>query len=168
VLGGFAVRADAEAALPGVEGDCLELAVEIEPGDAREVGLVVRRSPGGEERTAVVYDPQRSVLHIDGSRSTLDPACPPRRCMNDVRRPPAVEEGIDEPEPPLALAPGEPLALRLFLDRSVLEVFANGRQAIAHRLYPSRADSVGTAVFARGGSCRVRSVRAWHLATVNG
>jgi beta-fructofuranosidase len=87
--------------------------------------------------------------------------------MNPAVRPPAVEEAIDEPEPPLALEPGEPLRLRVFLDRSVMEVFANGRQCVAHRLYPTRSDSVGTAIFARGGSCFVRTVRAWDLAPVN-
>ncbi len=167
VLEGITVPAGSEVELPGVRGDCLELALEIEPGTAREVGVVVRKSPGGEERTAIVYDPQRSVLRIDASRSTLDPACPPRRYMNPAVRPPAAEEAIDEPEPPLALAPGEPLSLRVFLDRSVLEVFANGRQAVAHRLYPLRPDSLGTAVSARGGSCFVRVARAWDLASVN-
>lgn len=167
-LEGITVAADGEVALPGVEGDCLEVEMEIEPGEAREVGLVVRASPGGEERTAVICEPQRSVLRIDAGRSTLDPACPQRRFMNPAIRPPALEEAIDEPEPPLALAAGEPLRLRVFLDRSVLEVFANGRQAIAHRLYPSRPDSLGTAVYARGGSCFVRFVRAWDMGPAHG
>jgi beta-fructofuranosidase len=44
---------------------------------------------------------------------------------------------------PVYLAPGEPLKLRVFLDKSVVEVFANGRQCAAVRVYPSLADSVG-------------------------
>ncbi len=48
------VPADSEVAVVGVSGDCLELAVEIDPLKAKEVGLKVRRSPGGEEETADV------------------------------------------------------------------------------------------------------------------
>jgi beta-fructofuranosidase len=39
---------------------------------------------------------------------------------------------------PLALGPDESLRLQVFLDRSVLEVFANQRVSITSRLYPGR------------------------------
>jgi len=44
-------------------------------------------------------------------------------------------------EAPFELEDGETLKLRIFIDKSVLEVFANGRQCITQRLYPSRKDS---------------------------
>lgn len=66
-------------------------------------------------------------------------------------------------EAPLALAPGERLALRIFLDCSVLEVFANGRQCICQRIYPTRSDSLGVALFSRGGEAVVRQLDAWDL-----
>jgi len=34
--------------------------------------------------------------------------------------------------------PGEPVHLRIFVDRSVVEVFVNGRQCVAVRVYPGR------------------------------
>ena len=46
-----------------VRGDCLELALEVEPGDAEsEVGVLVRRSPDGAEQTAIAFDPAAGQL----------------------------------------------------------------------------------------------------------
>jgi beta-fructofuranosidase len=42
----------------------------------------------------------------------------------------------------LPLAPGEPLDLHLFLDGSVLEIFANGRAALTARVYGVRPEHV--------------------------
>ena len=68
---------------------------------------------------------------------------------------------------PFALKPGEPLVLRVFVDRSVVEVFANERQAITRRIYPARPDSLGVAVFATGGAAQVKSVKEWQMAPSN-
>ena len=50
---------------------------------------------------------------------------------------------------------GKPLELRVFVDRSVVEVFANDRHYLAKRIYPARPDSLGVpAVYARRqGDC---------------
>jgi beta-fructofuranosidase len=164
---GIEIPPDGEVVLPEIRGDSLELELEAEPGSAKEIGIMVRRSADGEERTSIVFLPGRGVLQVDASRSSLDPAVIPLRSTNPVMRLPSLEEGVDEPEPPLTLEPGEPLRLRVFLDRSVIEVFANGRQCIARRVYPSRADSLGVSLFCRGGSGFVRSLRAWDLAPAN-
>jgi len=65
---------------------------------------------------------------------------------------------------PLELGAGEPLRLRVFLDRSIIEVYANGRQCVTQRIYPSRPDSVQIRAFCRGGQASVRSVEAWNMA----
>ena len=58
------MRVAAGACLPlEVRGDCLELALEVEPGDAEsEVGVLVRRSPDGAEQTAIAFDPAAGQL----------------------------------------------------------------------------------------------------------
>ena len=158
------VAADSEAAVEGIGGDCLELAVEIDPLKAREVGLKVRRSPGGEEETAVSYDSEAAVLRVEVGRSSLDREI---RYTRYRRHQPYLSEReryVTAQEGPFELAPGEPLTLRIFLDRSILEVFANRRQCITQRIYPTRADSTGISLFARGGAARLRSLQAWTLA----
>jgi beta-fructofuranosidase len=51
---------------------------------------------------------------------------------------------------PLSLAAGEHLRLHVFIDQSVIEVFANERACITSRVYPARADSDGLRPFGDG------------------
>jgi sucrose-6-phosphate hydrolase SacC (GH32 family) len=168
-FGDLHLAADAEIVLDGVRGDCLELALEMEPEGAREFGVKVRCSPDGVEQTAVVYAPEEGALKVDVSRSTLDENIRYTyyRSLSALNRLPESQRRVGAQAAPLELAPGEPLRLRLFLDRSVLEVFANSRQCITQRIYPTRRDSLGVLLFARGGSVRVKSVQAWDLAPTN-
>ena len=71
------------------------------------------------------------------------------------RRPPEVA--------PFQLEPDEPLRLRIFVDRSIVEVFANGRQSVTLRAYPSRGDSTGVAIRAAGGDATLLSLEAWRM-----
>lgn len=129
-------------------GDSLELQATIEPGTAGKVGLIVRRSPDGAEQTRVVYDADQGSLFIARDRSSLDP------------------QGDTTPhQAQLQLAEGEALELRVFLDRSVIEVVANRRALLSERIYPSRDDSLGLAGFAEGGAGRMDSLDVWHLAS---
>ena len=68
---------------------------------------------------------------------------------------------------PFALKEGEPLRLRVFVDKSVVEVFANDRQAVMRRIYPSRDDSVGVTLFSTGGPATVTTLEAWDLMPSN-
>ena len=138
--------ADDERELAGASDDCLEIGAEFELGDAREFGLVVRRSPGGEEETRIVYEPAAGRLTVDRGRSSDDPR---------VERAPAVAK--------MGLADSEPLRLRVFLDRSAVEVFANERSVLTTRIYPTRPDSVGLRVLARGGRARARTLDVWRM-----
>ncbi len=158
----LAVAAGAEVSIDDVRGDCLELDVEIETAGVGEVGLKVRRSPGGEEETAIAYDSERQCLRIDVERSSLDPEIVYRTyCMRAGENP-----AVTAQEAPLELAPGEPLKLRVFLDRSILEVLANGRQCVTQRIYPTRGDSLGVSAFIRGGDATM-TLDAWDMAPTN-
>ena len=163
-IGSTDVAADREVAFDGIGGDCLELAVEIDPRQAREVGLKVRRSPGGEEETAVAYDAEAAVLRVDVGRSSLDREMRYTRYRRPRPHLSEREQYVTAQEGPFELNPGEPLILRIFLDRSILEVFANSRQCVTQRIYPTRTDSTGVSLFARGGAARLKSLQAWTLA----
>jgi len=140
--------------LDGVQGDALEIIAEFEPvdaGTAEAFGLVVRRSPDGAEQTSIVYEPTTKRLTVDRERSGLSP---------DVHRD-AQADTID-------LSPGEGVRLHIFLDRSVLEVYANGWACLTSRIYPSRLDSLGLDAFAEGGSAKLKSVDVWKMGSIWG
>ncbi len=151
------IPAGGEMLLNGIRGKAMEVQAEIEPRAAREVGVNILRSPSGEEQTTVTLyrgigsgDRGECLLGIDISRASLRP---------DVRaRPPEIG--------PLRLGENGPLKLRIFIDRSSVEVFANGKQCLTVRVYPERADSNGVSVFARGGAARLVSLDAWQMHSI--
>jgi beta-fructofuranosidase len=148
-LGSLEIAPGSSGLLPPMRGDTLEIVAEIDPGDATEVGVIVRGAPDGSEETQIVYDRTAGRLYVDRARSSLD---------RSVAR--------DTQGGPLRLGEGEPLRLHVFLDRSVVEVFANGRAAHATRIYPTRDDSLGLDVFARGGSARLRQIDVWEMRSI--
>ena len=68
---------------------------------------------------------------------------------------------------PFELSVGEGLNLRIFLDHSILEVYANSRQCITQRIYPTRSDSVGISPFSSDGSVNIKTIQAWDMASAN-
>ena len=164
------LTADSEMALDDVRGDCLELAVEVDVAEPEgEFGVKVRCSPEGEEQTAIVCNPRAKTLGVDISKSTLDESIRYIFYRNEsaTKRVPESKRVVTAQEAPFELVPGESLKLHIFLDRSVLEVFANGRQCVTQRIYPTRGDSVGVTLFSHGGSVDVKSVDAWDMAAAN-
>ena len=64
----------------------------------------------------------------------------------------------------MRLDPGEPLQLRVFVDRSVVEVFANGKQCVAVRV--CREDSAGVSLRAQGSSALMTSLSSWQMRNI--
>ena len=62
--------------------------------------------------------------------------------------------------------PDEPFRLRVFVDRSVVEVFVNGRLCLAMRVCPSRDDSVRVSLRAQGQDAELKSLDAWHMKSI--
>ena len=110
--------------LKGVGGDTIEIFAVIEPGDASACGLKVRCGDDGARGVEIRYDGR--VLAVNLDRVT---------------------------EVPLELGPGAgALELRVFLDKSVMEIFANGGlRSISRAIFPPREDKA-LALFAEGGA----------------
>ena len=136
--------------LPGVRGETLEITAEIDPGSSEECGLVVRAGPDGSERTLILYRRRPGTLAFDSTHSSLDPQ---------------TTRGVDEG--PLDLAKGKNLKLRVFLDGSVVEIFANGRACLTGRVYPTKAETLGLGLVARGGSARLVSMQVWEMRPIS-
>jgi beta-fructofuranosidase len=136
----------------------MEIVAEIETERSPVIEMNVLRSPGGEEYTRIMFYrnrgyegrrgfPRQSLISIDSSRSSL-----------------AADVTCRAPETaPVYLRSGEPLKLRVFVDRSVVEVFVNGNQCIAMRVYPEREDSLGVSLRAQGRDAKLKSLDAWQM-----
>ena len=66
---------------------------------------------------------------------------------------------------PFELEEGEDLTLRIFIDKSMIEVFANDRQAaVAWHEYDPQ--DLHVSFFSKGGDLRVKSVSAWKMKSI--
>jgi beta-fructofuranosidase len=134
----------------GVRGDSLEIHAEFEPGASEAVGLIVRSTPDGKEQTSITYNRSSGQLLVERDRSSLS---------LDVDR--SAQGG------PFVLGEGETLKLRVFLDASVIEIFANHRACLTSRIYPSRPDSLGLGTFARGDKARLKTLDVWEMRPIS-
>ena len=159
-----AVSANSERQLEWARGDALELALEMEAKGTGEFGVKVRCSPDGAEQTGIAYDPAVERLKVVMGQSSLDNRIVYPYCHNRTALKPEDTRNVQTQEAPFELRRGETLKLRIFLDHSVLEVFANGRQCITQRIYPTRSDSLGVKLYTRGGDMSVLTAEAWDMA----
>jgi beta-fructofuranosidase len=134
--------------LDGVCGESCELSLKIALEGAARCGVKVRVSPEGAEETLLYYDTEAMELVFDATRSGAEG----RRVVERA---------------PLALKTGEWLELRVFVDKSVVEVFANDRQAIGRRIYPTLPDSDGIYLFSAGGSAHFETIQWWEMTPSN-
>jgi len=148
-LADMAVTPAAGDLLGGLRGNRMEIITEIAAGDAETFGLLVARSPDGAEETRIVYDRARGELAVDRTRSSA--AATPDRPVVGGKCP---------------LDHGNTLRLHIFLDGSIVEVFANDRACLTARIYPSRPDSVEIDLFAHGGGAHLRALDCWTMASI--
>jgi beta-fructofuranosidase len=136
--------------LKSLRGNSLEIQAEFEPGASEAVGLTVRSAPDGKEQTSITYHRASSHLLVERERSSLSPD---------------VDHGSQGG--PFELGEDETLKLHVFLDASVIEIFANDRACLTSRIYPSRSDSLGIGTFARGGNARLKALNIWEMQPIS-
>lgn len=131
----------------GGDGDCLEVAVSFPP-QSGSVGLRVRCSPDRVEHTTIIHDREAGRLTLERDHASLDPEA---------------HGGVYGGD--LELSADEPLELRVYVDRSIVEVYANGRAVLTARVYPARQDSTGLEVIAEDPP-PADAVAIWELDSV--
>ncbi|MDE2750603.1 MAG: glycoside hydrolase family 32 protein [Chloroflexota bacterium] len=171
--------ANEETLLDGISGSAMELELEIDPADAPLVELNVLRSPNREEVTRIAFFKHRGNRYRQRlsktqamNASSAAMAALPQRYESLISIDSSYSSTLPEalsraPETaPVFLEDDEPLQLRVFIDRSVVEVFANGKQALALRVYPEREDSLSVSLRAQGRAARLNRLDAWAMRSV--
>jgi sucrose-6-phosphate hydrolase SacC (GH32 family) len=130
--------------------DMYEIELLVDLKDAKKFGLEIRRSPNGEERTVMYFETEDSTLVVDRSNTSLDP---------DVR-----SFGLQKGK--LSLVNNK-LALRVFVDRSLIEAYANQRNSLTTRAYPLRSDATGLKLFSQGDVV-IESFKLWPMSAASG
>ena len=93
---------------------------------------------------------QSDMITIESSRSSVLPDATPR-----------IPESA-----PVFLGEDENLKLHVFIDKSIVEVFVNGQQCVAQRVYPGLDDSDGISFRAQGRDMKIVSLDAWEMKNI--
>lgn len=132
---------DDEIELENINGDVIELLIELETEDAVEYGVRLRCSEDGREETVFCYNRELEKLELNRERSGKS-LRGIRRCDLDYKR---------------------TLKLNIFIDTSSIEAFINdGEEVFSSRIYPDK-DSRKIKFFAKDGSMKIKNVFKWNL-----
>ena len=126
------VEAGTPYRLKKISGDTMELMLTISQGEAERYGVKILCDSTNGKGLDVVVDPKAKILQVGVTRA------------------------------PLELKEKEEIQLRIFIDRSVVEVFANDRQAVAWQHVYELGDA-GVCLFSEGGAMEVPEVKAWDM-----
>lgn len=162
-LGTFELPANQELVLDHVSGNSYELELEIDERSASCLEVDVLRSRDKREYTRITvfrergyFDPthgsrvRNSCISLDITHSSIAPKF--------RSRPP---ENLD-----VFIERNEKLQLRIFVDRSIVEVFVNERRCVSARAYPICKDSKGISLLSKGSSSNVEELKFWHLKSI--
>lgn len=124
-----------EHTLPEIEGDTLELEFTFSDPLPGEVVVKLLADEEGNGGISIVSGTDRQSLKVGNI------------------------------EAPFRLHEGEELRLRVFIDKNLVEVFANDRQAVAVTSDEIQKNP-NIRLSARGGDASVRSIRAWNMRSI--
>ena len=126
-----------------VHGDAYEIEAELEPGAASEIGFKLRKGDGVETIIGVI--PATNMLFVDRTKS------------GDVYFNDQFSGRFTT-----TLSETRRVKLHIFVDRSIVEVFANdGERVMTDRIYPPAACN-GIEVYSQGGG-RIVSMTVWPM-----
>ena len=164
--------ANKEIVLESVKGNAMEINAEIDPGNAQMIELNVLRSPKKEEFTRIAIFPSRgygsgrSYWNRPGEsrKRQPKPSLVTLETSHSSILPGAQSRGPETA--PVLILPNENIRLRIFIDKSVVEVFVNGRQCVAARVYPGMEESIGVSIRSQGNSSELKSLDAWQMENI--
>ena len=129
-------------------GTSFRLHAKIQTQKDSIVGFRVRATTDGTEFTDILVDTSKGKLIMDTTH-------------NNGGGSPCLEEA------PFVLTEGEELDLDLFVDKTVIEVYANNRQAICRRGYPSNPADAVYVYAVTNGAADFGTVEVWEMMETN-
>ena len=129
------VKSDTTHILKGMTGDTMELEIVLEAPSAREFGLKALCGKDGNNGF--------TISSGKGSRTLT----------------------VGYINPPFELKEDEDLTLRIFIDKNMIEVFANDRQAaVAWHEYDPQ--DLHVSLFSKGGDLKCKSIFSWKMNSI--
>ncbi|ORX88601.1 Arabinanase/levansucrase/invertase, partial [Basidiobolus meristosporus CBS 931.73] len=124
-------------------GEKFRFKTSISIHDDSQVALIVRSSEDTKEHTSIVFNPKNSTIIVDRSQSTL--------IQNFTTTPVTGFFSLfDFYNRDNRTVDRETLEVEIWVDNSIIEVYANERFALATRVYPTSNNAVGVGYWVNG------------------
>jgi len=120
--------------LEDVRGDALEIMATFDPAGGARFGFQLRVGTDGKAAVTVAFDPSSGRFDINGRKQ------------------------------PSYVEPGQFVTMRVFLDRSIVEVYVNGCAQTARVFAPP--DALGLKVFPLGEDAKLKSLSVWKMKSI--
>ncbi len=148
----FTLTANKEVILEDISGNAMEIEADINLKSSNAVQLKVLMSPESEEYTTITL---YTSLNYGGSKAiVLDNTNSSTIHYQTARNPETAYFNLGK---------GESVKLHIFIDKSIVEVFVNGREYLCVRAYPGMEQSVGVSLKAIGADAEVNSFDAYQM-----
>lgn len=152
---------EANDALKNIKGDMLEIVVDLE-SSANKYGVKFRKSPDDREETVIFHDAVNKKLRADLSKSSLRRGSAGFGGFRDPL------SGTDKREDVIGHFDlnGESLKLRIFIDKGLVQAYANDKKTITSWIYPTLEESKGLQIWSDGGDVRVKSMQVFEMKSI--
>ena len=121
------------------------------------VCINVLQSPRREEYTPICFYLDTSLGRENIAKILVDPSRSSLRKGVFSRIPEYLEVQLDKENL---------ISCRIFIDRSVIEVFINGKQCVTLMVHPAREDSTGISLRAQGGEAIVKDLKVHRMRSI--
>ncbi|MCD2347568.1 glycoside hydrolase family 32 protein [Clostridium guangxiense] len=132
------------------KGRAVEVSMEIQISGGENFSLNLLEAPNDEEKTVVRYDAVNGEILVDRTKSSIS---------NEVHK--------TVLKSPLKKQKGEVLNLRIFIDHSIIEVFADSKVCISTRIYPTLESSENISIeLNKGNKLNVKKLSVWKMKSI--
>jgi beta-fructofuranosidase len=147
----------ANDALKNIRGDMLEIVLDME-SNATKYGIKIRKSPDDKEETVIFYDAINKKLKTDLSKTSLER-------LGFVKDP---LSGTDKRADLIGHFDlnGEDFKLHIFIDKALIQAYANDQKTITTWAYPSLEESKGLQIWSDGGDAKIKSMQVWEMKSI--
>jgi len=148
--------AEANEALKNIQSDMIEIVLDME-SSGNKYGIKIRKSPDDREETLILYDAVNKKLRADLSKTSLKGGF--------IRDP---LSGTDKRADVIGHfdLQGESLKLHIFIDKALIQAYANDQKTITTWAYPTLEESKGLQIWTDGGEAKVKSMQVWEMKSI--
>lgn len=120
-----------------IKDNCYELIIEIKDIKAKSLGFRLFKDDNGENNISLIYDITNKIFYLDKEKIEIE-------FLNNKKE----------------------SKLHIFIDRSVIEIYANYRNCFTGRVYSQNINATDIEIFVREGSITIEELTIWELKSI--